>query len=383
MWAWFRRFLRAVLLLASSAVLLLVAMRAIASEANSAEPEVSVPALLEGGWKPSLAAYEVAHKQYLQLRAANARDLRASYAMTLVAIQHHKLREASQFLTEALAARPNNLHLRRVRLWLLFAGKDYKTALAEMPGFAKDVAAIKPDQGSAESIREHAQALGEMIGFAEGPASDAIKAAETSALAKYVADALPPEAIEAFNAARSSIVEKEEQLQKELEEVRTKSKLDQDAQREVDLAQLRQQRELFQTQAAALPAAYERRAAQLQASLQKEIAKNKITIEYDSKTGAVKSQKGSHQQEIETLQRKIASLPALQAADLAQLEDQDGRAAKRIAKLEREAETAVKSAKAESGQSTVLRKRMESFSTYCEFPLDAERAKLLDSFQKK
>jgi len=375
MWARLRRSLCLLLPLA--------AWHAALSESRAAEPAASVVSLLDSGWKPSLAAYEATRKQYVQLRAGSPRDLRTSYAMTLVAIQHRKLREAAEFLDDALAAKPNNLRLRKARLWLLFANKDYKTALAEMPAFAKDVAAIEDSADSAEIVREYAQALGELIGFAQGPVSEALRATDVNGTERKIVELLPPAALEVFREARSSITEKQQQMEAELDEVRTKSKLDQDARRELDLAQLAQQREIFEAHAKLLPSQYAKREAKLQASLRSAIANNKLEVEYDKKTGLIKSQKYSNQQEITSLQNEIATLPSLQAADLAQLAESSDRAARRISQLERLAEPAARLTKTENGQSMVIRKRLESFASYREFPLEEERDRLIASFDKK
>lgn len=375
MWARLRRSLCVLLPLA--------AWHAALPAARAAEPAAAAVSLLDNGWKPSLAAYEATRKQYAQLRAASPRDLRTSYAMTLVAIQHRKLREATEFLNDALAAKPNNLRLRKARLWLLFANKEYKSALAEMPAFAKDVAAIEDSEDSAEIIREYAQALGELIGFAQGPISETLKATDVNATERKIVDVLPPPALEVFRDARSSITARQKELETELDEVRTDAKMEQDARRELDLAQLAQQREIFEAQARLLPTQYAKREAKLQASLQSAIANNKLEVEYDKKTGLIKSQKYSKQEEITSLQRDIASLPSMQAADLAQLAEQSDRAARRIAQLERLAEPTAKVTKVDNGQSMVIRKRIESFSSYREFPLEEERERLVASFGKK
>jgi hypothetical protein len=318
------------------------------------------------------------------LRAASTRDLRASYAMTLVAIRHHKPRDAAQFLEEALAAKPNNLHLRKARLWLLVSNKDYSKALDEMTAMAKDLAGDgKGDPLEKTILDEQAQMLGVLLAYIQGPSESALTDKDVSAVEKQILKNLPEDAHEAFRAGKTSVEELSRTIAAELQEARVKAKLEVDAKRAVDLAKLEKICVDCKAQAETVQPRFVRRAMQLTAQLAEYKRENTITFDTDKKTGQMINRKGSHDSKIRSTQNEIANLPDQAAAELAQLDERHSRAAKQIGQLERQIKQAAENDTAESGQTTVVRKRMASLATYCEFPLEEERQKLLASFSKK
>jgi hypothetical protein len=355
--------------------------------ASAADPAAATLALLEVGWKASPTAFDAAREQYDKLQAGAPRDLRLSYAMTLIAIRHHKAREASQFIDAALASKPGNLHLRKVKLWLHVLNKDYKQALAEMPTIAKDVSATAPAMGTAHNdkssqlLEEHAQLLGTLLAFMQGPATGPIKDGEAATVEKALLKLLPAKAHDAYNSGKTSVENKQSELDEALRDVRTEAMQDGQAKRDEELSQLQEDRAAYKAEADKIRLPYDVQLKQL-ATVLAELKRTDQKYEVTDAKGK-KSNFSSNGNRIKATEADISNLQASLSADLESVSKQDHRAASRMAQLTKQSKRATDKGFEENANSTAIRQQLSALSTYSEFPLEAERKKLVDSFGAK
>lgn len=66
-------------------------------------PGDEVRQILESGWKPAAANYDSAKQLYEHVKATAPGDVRAPFAMVLVAIRNYRLKDAAEYLTQAVA----------------------------------------------------------------------------------------------------------------------------------------------------------------------------------------------------------------------------------------------------------------------------------------
>jgi len=351
-----------------------------ASSVVAAENPAPAVAILEAGWKSPTAGFGNAKVQYDKHRAAGSRDARTSYAMTLVAIRHRQARDAVRFIDDALAARPEHLQLRSTRLWIQVWIKDYKTILAEVRLLGKDVATAMDDPKQAQAGAAVAGSLGELLAYLRGPAEGAISLDQIAAVEQELRQALPLAALEAFTAAQESVDALHQQLSKELEEARVQAKDENDAKLAADLAKFEQARKVYSKQADQIQPRYEAISARLTAQLEQLQLGNRISYTRRS-SGAIERSAGSNDARIAATQRQMEQLNEAAAAEVARLEKQDASAVTKIAQLQKQIKQAADSLVSENGRSAALRKRLTALSTYSEFPLEAERDKLMASFR--
>jgi hypothetical protein len=370
---------------------LLFALSAFAASAyapaRAAEPTATTLTLLEAGWKASPAAFDAARQQYETLHAAAARDLRLSYAMTLIAIRHHKARDAAEFIDAALVSKPNNLHLRKVKLWLRVLNKDFKSALAEMPVIARDAAATaKDDAAQPKLVDEHAHTLGALLAFMQGPAENPITGEQAAAVEAKLLQFLPPESHDKFNAAKKSVETIHAALVDELRNVRALAKVDGQTKREAELKELQEVRAEYKAEADKIREPYDLQIQQLESTLAELKRTDRPIIKIvrkdnDDKGKEVKTTVNASR--IESTNKNISAVRNSLAADLEGVSKQDHRAATRMAQLQKQSKRVSTTGFEENANSVAVRKKMTALSTYCEFPLEEERDKLVQSYQKK
>lgn len=367
----------------SVAVPLLVASFAAPAFLPAAEP-APAQAILDTGWASPTEAFERAREQYEALKPAS-RDVRAAYAMTLVAIRHHRARDARQYIDAALAARPNNLHLRQARLWIMAWGKDVKGTLAELPAIAKDLTTVahEADEKAAAEHDQEARTLGEIVAFLAGPADSRMPEAQLAAVEEKIRGQLRPRALEAFSAGHDAVTERyktlDEQWKKARADLAATKQVDRDLARE---KRTRQRGQLAKAADQGVPAAYRQKVQELQTKrnrLQAELTNLPVVLE-----GQPNNLRDRNHQRREHLTKEIgrvdvdlANLPAQAEQALSRLGAADDHAARRIARLDKLSEKAADDKADDDAKTLAMRAKIVMLATYCEFPLEAERERLL------
>src|SRR5262245_8921716 len=193
---------RAVRLLAGGSLLLFLAV-----PADGADVSAAISKLLDVGWSATPQARADADLQLEEVRRVAGSDVRALEASWLVLMQQRRFDEALKRLDEHLAREPNDLPALRAKAWLQTVLKNYAGAFLSAERLSTLLAA-HPAMSDTEKL-QHAEAisfLGRLIGYFGGPAADFVNQDERKALEKRLLDRLPESERPLLEDARNGVV---------------------------------------------------------------------------------------------------------------------------------------------------------------------------------
>jgi hypothetical protein len=172
-----------------------------------------VQRLLELGWPRTLDARVEAERRYDRLAPLAASEPRIPYAFALVQIRQYRYPEAAALLDQVIAADPQNLTARELRIWLAISLKDYGKALTQMPELVRRLPAAEAAKPQAEAAAdadaaplELSRQLGRMCGFLEGPARAHVDQTVRAACVEQMLSWLSAPRQKAFEAGRKAVL---------------------------------------------------------------------------------------------------------------------------------------------------------------------------------
>ncbi len=212
--------------------------------AEAPDVKQEVKKLFETGWQPSLKANLAADEQFAKLDKLAPVDRRIPYAHALVKIRQRKYADASRLVAGVLAHEPQNWHAWRTKIWLSMLMKDYRQAMVEMDQVGQLVAAVhegdSPDQ--VESLQVGlAKFLGRMYGYLEGPVADDVTRAALAEGRQKVEARLSANQRDAFAEALGTVTVRYAELTGEGDRTREQALVDAEARKEQIKDDLQQQ----------------------------------------------------------------------------------------------------------------------------------------------
>jgi predicted nucleic acid-binding Zn-ribbon protein len=172
-----------------------------------------VQRMLDLGWPRTLDARVEAERRYDRLAPLAASEPRIPYAFALVQIRQYRYPEALALLDQVVAADPQNLTARELRIWLAILLKEYGKALVQMPELVQRLPVAKPADKAASlapdaqsSQLELAGQLGRMCGFLEGPAQGHVDQTVLAACVEHMVSWLGESRQKAFEAGRKAVL---------------------------------------------------------------------------------------------------------------------------------------------------------------------------------
>lgn len=225
-------------------VTLLVSPPATCLGADEPDLKQEVAKLFETGWQPSLKANAAADEQFAKLDKLAPVDRRIPYAHALVKIRQRKYAEASRLVEDVVSREPHNWHAWRTKIWLSMLMKNYDQAMAEMDRVAQLVAAVD-DEVAPEQIESLqaglARFLGRMFGYLDGPAGDDVPLAGLDEGRRSVEARLSAAQREVFAQAQRTVTDRFAELTGEGDRTREQALADAEARKEQIQDDLRQQ----------------------------------------------------------------------------------------------------------------------------------------------
>ena len=200
------------------------------SVARTADTYDQLSKLFEVGWRASqesdnpllkVGDYKKAQEQFAQAKHDAPNDPRVDYAMTIVALQNNRLKDAASYLEHAPEPYPSPLFMRRLKVWLLLNRDDLAATQAGIAEFAHDVASSTAKDSDKQ---EMANWIGRNIGFYYGPGKNPLKADDLAKLDADVAAALTGPLAGACSAGQASVAERYSTLQDQLESTHSDAK---------------------------------------------------------------------------------------------------------------------------------------------------------------
>ncbi len=183
----------------------------VADDSKSVADEVRQ--ILESGWKPAAANYESVKQIYEHVKATAPGDVRAPFAMALVAIRNYRLKDAAEYLTQATANGKPLLPIRRTKIYVDVLLKNKQAAASDLRDLVQAMATADAAQADTQ---ETARWLGCVFGYLNGPGKGQIPDEQVTALTAEVADKLKGPLADAFSANVKQITYQYTQLQQQL-----------------------------------------------------------------------------------------------------------------------------------------------------------------------
>jgi len=419
----------------ASAPLLLLAP-ALAS-ADEAEARAAIAKLLDVGWATTPQARVAADLQRDEVARTASGDPRALAAAWLVLLQQRRYDDGLKRIDEHLVRSPNDLNALRAKAWVQAILKNYPAALVSADKLSQQLAADPPQtEAEREDHKELIGFLGRLLGYLGGPVAATVnqeqrKAAEKAILARLEASRQP-----LFEDAFNGVLAKFIAMTDESSDARDQAVAAAVAEKDKTLAEIEADRQ----QAAARAKELEERRKSVQAEFQGEleqIAKEDRPLvqqlaQLDSRAAVLNRDLATYQIEIDRLTRLAAGendparrqqllFEADRLAIVASRIEGDLVAANRLARgvQAQRAALATRQAQAQSNANTQVQRidreltdltkrerrndsiekrasrpnvgptskaralsaQATALSTYDQFPLEAAKAKLLESLR--
>lgn len=194
--------------LAGAAVLFLYADSITADETAA---RAAILKLLDVGWATTPQGRIAADAQYQEVAVAAAGDARGLTAAWLVLLQQRRYDEGLKRLDEHLAITPTDLQALRAKAWTQTILKNYAAALVTADKLSQQLAAAPPATEADRAVHDELLGfLGRLLGYLGGPVASSVnqeqrKAAEKQILSR-LSEARQPLFEEAFNGVLSRFI---------------------------------------------------------------------------------------------------------------------------------------------------------------------------------
>ena len=168
---------------------------------------------------------EAADQVYQQLAAKAGDDWRVHYAYALALIEHRRYSEARDALDRAILSDDSDITLRCAVVWTQILTRDFAAALESAAWLAQPFS-VNREPHDRERANEAVKFLGAVFGFVESVAGDAISAEDVWQHKTSVLKSLGVARAKAFEEARIATVQNFERLRREQEETLAKAEAD-------------------------------------------------------------------------------------------------------------------------------------------------------------
>jgi chromosome segregation ATPase len=403
---------------------------------NDAEFAACLRQGLTVGWESSFRALRPAEELLGKARRVKATDARAPFALALVQMKHRRYDDAKASVTAALELDRKWITAHQADIFLTVLLKQHRAALPKLENLASLIAtAAEAEELSVAEMQSASQFVGQMIGYLATSASEAPQL-EVEATRQRVLAALPVSCREMFDAGREAVDEQFTELFLDREQLQQDAQQSELQERGRIAAQLLAQRDalaeqrkaieekrdaataqweaenaavneargpveakLASVQAAMLPV--ERRIADLDAAisqyitlLQTERDPNRrfaLRVEIDRLTAAIGREQANYQvlrTQADNLRGELTVLEARRktardryAATNSALAEQATELVSAEKKLVNQWERNQRPVVGNTAAVTSRSAKVKALTTYYEFPLEAERQRLLQSLE--
>ena len=404
---------------------------------DEAATRQAVARLFEVGWNQSSQARAATDTQLQRTADVAKDDPRALAAAWLVLIQQRRYDEALKRVDEHLAEVPDDLLALRAKVWLHTILKNYSVAMVAAERLSAVLDEPPPDNDLPRTESDEIIAfLGRLLGFLSGPVADVVSQEDRKALERKVVARLEDAEVALFEEARNGVLARHIELTDESADSREQAAVRAKAEREKTLADLQTEREKLDehaveiaerrkkiqeelkkelddvaakdqplmrelsrlsTRSSALSAeliTYSNQMARLQqlaATEKGRTRQQQLLFEADSlgliasrleaELDALNRQSRIVQQQRVVLANRQAEARAAAANQIQRIDRELGEIAKRERRNEGLEKRTVRPASISTGKSRALIAQATALSTYDAFPLEAAKAKILESLR--
>jgi hypothetical protein len=171
--------------------------------------EASIAKLLDVGWSITPQSRAAADEQWPEVQRLAGSDLRAIKASWLVLMQQRRFDEALKRIDQHLAKSPDDFSALRAKAWVQTVLKNYSVAFVTADRLSVLLSKDRPttDEG-ADEHNELVAFLGRLIGFFGGPVADQLNQEGRKALEKKWLQRLDESTKSIFEDARNGVLAK-------------------------------------------------------------------------------------------------------------------------------------------------------------------------------
>lgn len=391
--------------------------------------------LFEVGSQNTIKSRTAATDRYKELRLLAPTDSRIVQGYAIIQIKLHNYSEAVKLIDDVLASDKTDLHVWKTKSWLSVITKNYAAALVDLDHLSQ---LMPPDakRDEEEQQLELARYLGRVFGFLEGPVADASGTVQREPAKKKILARLSEPRQMAFEEGRSRVLDAFSSLGAEKEESAEKAKVSAEEEREkligdletrkekiaarrseigpqrdklrseikaendqlakeqqpflnqlnilnAQAAGLRREVEIFVINIQQLQAMYEREKdplirGRIQADLDRA---NILTARVDGNLIAVQRQAAGVNSQLALVQQKHVAAANRLNGELARLDNELASLDKQERRNGIDTTKAKKPAVGDVRRSRSLSAQASALSTYEEFPFEAEKQRLLESYK--
>lgn len=210
----------------------------------------AIAKLLDVGWAVTPQARSAADLQFAELQKLVGTDPQALAASWLVLMQQRRFDEALKRLDEYLGDAPDDLAALRAKAWLQTVLKNYPAAFPTADRLSLLLTKHEPKDDEAHALHNESIAfLGRLLGFFGGPASEAVNQDERKALEKRLLGRLPESQRPLFDDARNSVLAKYIEMADVSADTRERAAAASNAEKERTLAELQIDKEKLDARA--------------------------------------------------------------------------------------------------------------------------------------
>jgi tetratricopeptide (TPR) repeat protein len=388
--------------------------------------------LLDAGWQRTADGRAEAADIFDAASRQAPADAELPYAYGLVRLKQRQYREAAEQFAQAIAADPAHLPARQAEIWTLMLLKQFPQALVQLEALG---AALPPEE-PAEEIeaprRLAARFMGRMFGFLEGPAGKAAREDLVVRHRQAVEAGFTTQRNDEFQAGRRAVLDRYDELALGHDEERDQTRVDQEAEKLQQGERIEQERGNIEGERAAMLERAEKLREELDARLSEfdrqmaplDTAFNRLAaeaqtvqgemIDIDRRIGRLLQSAddtddeflrrrylrdadrlsavyGDYEAQYDALDAEARQVNAQRAAltaerqgaierheaELERLDDRSGILSRNEKRLDREERDTTRPASGTSTRVRTLASKAQAFTTYEEFPLESERARLL------
>ena len=179
------------------------------AQAGEAEAKAAIVRLIEVGWAATPQARTAADLQYQEVTLSAGGDSRALAASWLVLLQQRRYDDGLKRLDEQLSKTPGDLQALRAKAWSQAILKNYSGALVTADKLSQQLAAA-PATTEAERANHDEQIgfLGRLFGFLSGPVAASVNQDQRKAAEKQIVGRLETSKQSLFEDAFNSVTTK-------------------------------------------------------------------------------------------------------------------------------------------------------------------------------
>jgi hypothetical protein len=234
--------------LASS--LLLFSLLGTAHPACGDERTAAIARLLDVGWAVTARARSEADAQYEEVTRLAGSDPRALEASWLVLMQQRRFGEALKRVDEQLVKSPDDVAALRAKTWIQAVLKNYSAAQLSADRLSAALESRESMDDAQRAVHEEAIGfLGRLMGYFGGPVADSVSQEERKVLEKKILERLPESQRPLLEDARNGVLAKFIEMTDDSAEARERAAAAAKAERDKTLADIESDNEKLEDRA--------------------------------------------------------------------------------------------------------------------------------------